>query len=105
MRFFADGPSIPDELLTARDEGRVVLFCGAGVSKARAGLPDFIDLAEKVIRSFRAPHDSAAFTLLKEIRQLNLKSDCKGLISVDRFFGLLEREFDVHSPKPANLTV
>jgi hypothetical protein len=96
MRFFADGPSIPDELLTARDEGRVVLFCGAGVSKARAGLPDFIDLAEKVIRSFRVPHDSAAFTLLKEIRQLNLKSDCKGLISVDRIFGLLEREFDAH---------
>ena len=41
MRFYADGPSIPDELLIARDEGRVVFFCGAGVSKERAGLPLF----------------------------------------------------------------
>jgi hypothetical protein len=29
VRFVADGPSIPDELLVARDEGRVVFFCGA----------------------------------------------------------------------------
>ena len=41
MRFVANGPSIPDELLTARDEGRVMFFCGAGVSRAYAGLPDF----------------------------------------------------------------
>jgi hypothetical protein len=48
MRFHADGPSIPDELLVARDEGRVIFFCGAGVSLARAGLLDFFGLAEKV---------------------------------------------------------
>ncbi len=49
MRFFENGPSIPDELLIARDEGRVVFFCGAGVSKARAKLLDFFRLVEKVI--------------------------------------------------------
>ena len=37
MRFFENGPAIPDELLHARDEGRVVFFCGAGVSQAKAG--------------------------------------------------------------------
>lgn len=30
LRFLPEGPSIPDELLVARDEGRVVSFCGAG---------------------------------------------------------------------------
>ena len=32
MRFFADGPTIPDELLEQRDRGNVAFFCGAGVS-------------------------------------------------------------------------
>ena len=49
MRFLKDSPSIPDDLLFARDEGRVVFFCGAGVSRARAGLPDFFGLADDVI--------------------------------------------------------
>ncbi len=34
MRFLENGPSIPDELLLARDQGRVVFFCGAGVSRS-----------------------------------------------------------------------
>src|SRR5688572_29693341 len=46
MRFAADGPDIPDDLLIARDEGRVVFFCGAGVSRARARLPSFFELAQ-----------------------------------------------------------
>lgn len=37
--FGLDGPDMPDELLTARDEGRVVFFCCAGVSRAQAELP------------------------------------------------------------------
>jgi len=49
MRFLANGPSIPDELLVARDEGRVIFFCGAGVSRARAGLTDFFGLAQRVV--------------------------------------------------------
>lgn len=49
MRFLADGPSIPVELLIARDDGRVVFFCGAGVSRAHAGLPNFFELAHQVL--------------------------------------------------------
>jgi hypothetical protein len=30
MRFIQDRRAIPDELLYARDEGRVAFFCGAG---------------------------------------------------------------------------
>ena len=41
MRFIEHGPDIPDELLFAQDEGNVVFFCGAGVSRAYADLPDF----------------------------------------------------------------
>ena len=36
MRFAADGPDIPGNLLDARDDGEVVFFCGAGVSMAKA---------------------------------------------------------------------
>jgi hypothetical protein len=40
MRFAAQGPDIPADLLEARDRGEVVFFCGAGVSMP-AGLPSF----------------------------------------------------------------
>lgn len=33
MQFIPNGPSIPDELLVARDAGDVIFFCGAGVSQ------------------------------------------------------------------------
>jgi len=47
MQFVPNGPDIPDELLEAHEEGRVVFFCGAGISYP-AGLPDFKGLVEKV---------------------------------------------------------
>jgi hypothetical protein len=50
MRFRADGPSIPDELLEQRDRGNVVFFCGAGISKP-AGLPGFAELAKRVMKA------------------------------------------------------
>ncbi|WDF73614.1 SIR2 family protein [Novosphingobium sp. KACC 22771] len=48
MRFFEDGPDIPETLLEARNLGEVVFFCGAGVSLP-AGLPDFAKLADKLL--------------------------------------------------------
>jgi len=54
MRFFADGPSIPDELLEDRDRGRVVFFCGAGISMP-AGLPNFAELARRVMLKLGTP--------------------------------------------------
>lgn len=47
MQFVTHGPDIPDALLNAHEEGRVVFFCGAGVSYP-AGLPDFKGLVEKI---------------------------------------------------------
>ena len=93
MRFFENGPSIPDELLVARDEGRVVFFCGAGVSRARAGLSDFFDLADKVIQGLGVPEDSPALNILNEAKELSTRTGVDGLISADRIFGLLERDF------------
>ncbi len=54
MRFYADGPSIPDSLLELRDQGRVVFFCGAGVSK-NEGVDDFEQLTQAVINHFDPP--------------------------------------------------
>ena len=91
MRFIENGPSIPDELLNARDEGRVVFFCGSGVSRARAGLPDFFGLADAVLRELRVSEDSDARWLLEKASQLGEERNVPGLISADRVFGLLER--------------
>lgn len=54
MRFAAQGPDIPLELLEARDRGEVVFFCGAGVSMP-AGLPSFRDLARNVVTDLGGP--------------------------------------------------
>jgi len=95
MRFFENGPNIPDELLFARDEGRVVFFCGAGVSRARAGLPDFFGLADKVIQSLGVPEDSPACKLLNEAMEIDKRIGINGLLSADQIFGLLDRDYDV----------
>lgn len=101
MRFLKDGPTIPDDLLTARDEGRVVFFCGAGVSRAYAGLLDFFGLAENVICKLGVPTDSPAYKILNEAREIDKRTGVSGLISVDRIFGLLERDFLVRDIKTA----
>jgi len=93
MRFLKDGPAIPDDLLIARDESRVVFFCGAGVSRARARLPDFFGLAEGVIQKLGVPTDDAVCKILSVARKIGEETGETGLISADRIFGLLERDF------------
>ena len=95
MRFLEDGPLIPDELLIARDEGRVVFFCGAGVSKECAGLPLFFELANDVIEALNVDDDDPACSVLKESQEINQRPGVGGLIPADRIFGLLERSFDI----------
>lgn len=51
MRFFHDGPKIPNLLLERRDQGRVVFLCGAGVS-IKAGMPTFVELTDYVVECF-----------------------------------------------------
>lgn len=47
MQFIKNGPDIPDALLHAHEEGKVVFFCGAGIS-APAGLPLFRELVDLI---------------------------------------------------------
>lgn len=47
MQFISHGPEVPESLLEAHEEGRVVFFCGAGISR-KAGLPGFDGLVEQI---------------------------------------------------------
>lgn len=47
MQFIKNGPDIPEELLEAQEEDRVVFFCGAGISYP-ASLPSFGGLVNKI---------------------------------------------------------
>lgn len=49
MQFILNGPDVPDELIQAHEEGRVVFFCGAGIS-VRAKLPLFAGLFQMACR-------------------------------------------------------
>jgi hypothetical protein len=93
LRFGANGPNFPDDLLVARDEGRVVIFCGAGVSHAKARLRDFIGLAKDVADRLLIPADSPARQLISAIETFPPIAGVGSLISADRVFGLIEREY------------
>src|SRR5689334_15121567 len=56
-QFVPGGPAIPAEVLHALDEGRLVFFCGAGVSVA-TGLPIFRDLVSDAYDGCRQPVDA-----------------------------------------------
>ena len=47
MQFIQDGPDIPNRLLQAHEQGKVVFFCGAGISSP-AGLPGFGGLVQSL---------------------------------------------------------
>jgi hypothetical protein len=49
MQLVPNGPDVPDALLQAHEEGRVVFFCGAGISYP-AGLPGFQGLVDEIYR-------------------------------------------------------
>lgn len=49
MQIITDGPDIPEALLQAHEEGRVVFFCGAGISYP-AGLQGFKGLVEQIYK-------------------------------------------------------
>jgi len=65
MQFVQNGPDIPDELLEAHEEGRVVFFCGAGISYP-AGLPGFEGLVEKVYQLSGATYTSGEKEAFKQ---------------------------------------
>ena len=53
MQFVKDGPDIPERLLEAHEDGKVVFFCGAGISY-KAGLPGFKGLVEGIYNELGA---------------------------------------------------
>ncbi|MBF0160730.1 MAG: SIR2 family protein, partial [Magnetococcales bacterium] len=77
MQFIKNGPEIPEALLQAHEEGRVVFFCGAGISYP-AGLPGFSGLVEKIYAGLGEERD--------EIEQAAFDS-----AQYDTVIGLLER--------------
>ena len=88
MRFFPNGPNIPDLLLEQRDKGRVVFLCGAGVSVG-AGLPNFSELTGQVIEFF----DPAQTSPLTEKYTWGNDGTFKESAPLDQIFQLLYQEF------------
>ena len=64
MQFVQHGPDIPERLLQAQEEGRVVFFCGAGISYP-AGLPGFSRLVSKIYDAVGEPQSSLEQTAIK----------------------------------------
>ena len=52
MTFPNTSTDIPDELLSAQEEGKVVFFCGAGISYD-AGIPVFDGLLDKTAQGLK----------------------------------------------------
>lgn len=79
-KLIPDGPEIPEELLNELEFGKVVFFCGAGISiGAESKLPNFEDLVEHVYCS-------------NNIEPNEVEKKAKADKSWDKVLGLLESE-------------
>ncbi|MBF2761092.1 MAG: SIR2 family protein [Ectothiorhodospiraceae bacterium AqS1] len=67
VQFIRGGPHVPERFLQAHEEGRVVFFCGAGISYP-AGLPNFECLAKKLFNNLRGDLDDAQKKAMDERR-------------------------------------
>ncbi|SMC47671.1 SIR2 family protein [Primorskyibacter flagellatus] len=88
MKFFSDGPSIPDILLERCDVGRVVFLCGAGVSY-NSGMPTFLGLTEHVIDFFDPPEGSEIMKAFGPWRA----DPAAPNVPLDQIFNLLHQEY------------
>ena len=78
MQFVSNGPDVPERLLQAHEDGRVVFFCGAGVSYP-AGLPSFAELTQEIYVDLHVKPDAV------QEAAINAKQ-------FDRAIGLLEEK-------------
>lgn len=83
MQFIPNGPDVPTVLLHAHEEGRVVFFCGAGISYP-ADLPGFERLVDLIYAEVGANPDASEQAAYKSCRY-------------DVALGLLERRIAGHS--------
>ena len=64
MQFVKNGPDVPERLLQAHEDGRVVFFCGAGISYP-AGLPTFAGLVKKLYAAMGIDPNPVQATAIK----------------------------------------
>ena len=64
MQFIRNGPDIPERLLQAHEDGRVVFFCGAGISYP-AGLPGFGTLVQRLFDALGVNPDALEQAAIK----------------------------------------
>ena len=84
----ANGPNIPVHLMNELDSGRVVFFCGAGVSAVRgSGLPTFADLVDQVYKAHHMDPNGAE----REALDLGGPKSGRRRPNFDKALGLLEK--------------
>ena len=91
MRFLPNGPDIPDELLEAHEDGKVVFLCGAGISFS-AGMPDFPELAKYVVEKLRVSPEERVRDLLSYWCDSEHPSIARP--PLDEIFNLLQQEYN-----------
>lgn len=64
MQFIKGGPDIPERLLQAHEDGRVVFFCGAGISYP-ARLPGFAGLVKQIFEALGEEPNSVQQAAIK----------------------------------------
>ena len=87
MQFVKGGPDIPERLLQAHEDGRVVFFCGAGISYP-AGLPGFECLVKEIYFRLKITPDSRLYITHDPVQAAAIKTK-----RYDTAVGLLEANF------------
>ena len=87
MQFVKGGPDIPEHLLQAHEDGRVVFFCGAGISYP-ARLPGFECLVKEIYFRLKITPDSRLYITHDLVQAAAIKAK-----RYDTAVGLLEANF------------
>ena len=89
----AGGPTIPVRLLNELDSGKVVFFCGAGVSVGPGSdLPNFADLVQHVYDANHIEPDA-------------VEKEALDVGALDKALGLLERGERLGAPRRVDRSV
>ncbi len=89
------GPIIPVELMNQLEDGKVVFFCGAGISMG-TGLPSFVGLVDYIYKASHLDPDGVE----REALDLEEPDEKCRHPKIDKVLGLLEREHRLGSNDP-----